>query len=140
MARKIGALISERTKKEFLREMYEESLENQIRKAKEEFYQNGMYDDCPVCGSVIHFNKREEVNGREYLVAHCDKCNKNIYANVRMRQSGDMFTGIRFQPVYDLLTEEQVNELKPPEKKKEVYNPEPHRKIEPVRQRFPFKK
>ncbi|MEM3290771.1 MAG: hypothetical protein QW046_04565 [Candidatus Micrarchaeaceae archaeon] len=117
MVRRIGAIISDRTKKEFLREIMEETIADQARKAVREVYEKGLWYYCPVCmenGKKVLMEwkgNRESVRtygGIDYMEAQCPVCHNDILARVRVSQSGDILTGFRYTPKIEYYKKEEI--------------------------------
>lgn len=115
---KLKGLITEHDKRQFLRDIYEESVIDSTRRKIESFSNEQFFGgECPYCHTLnlfVNQGKRRYAD-KEFVFARCDGappdligCGKNVLIKVRVKQDGDILSGYKFTPYYDFYTIEEI--------------------------------
>lgn len=117
----IKGLLSGQDKRQFLREIYEESVVDQVTQKVDSFSNEEFYGgECPYCKEKyqIFVNLGHAIFGdRKYVKAKCDGapphvkgCGKTVYIKIRVLKEGDMLMGYRFTPQISIHPTEEIIE------------------------------
>ena len=121
VSNKLKGLITEQDKQKFLREVYDESMVDQVQKQIESFSEEEFYGGtCPYCkepNSVFLNLGKVRFGDRRFVKVRCDGapphiqgCGKELYLKVKVIQKGDILLGYRFTPVLTYYTIEEIRE------------------------------
>lgn len=115
---KLKGLITDQDKRQFLRDIYEESVVDSTKKritafSNEEFFGG----ECPHCHTINVFanHGKRRYGNKEFVFARCEGappdiigCGKDVLIKVRVKQDGDILSGYKFTPYYDFYTVEEI--------------------------------
>ena len=108
-------LFTDENQKAVLRDLYEQSVVGQRQKELDKYYAfEEIYDDCRYCGEISEFFLHTEgsseriINGRKYILSHCQHCNGVNWILFKVRQSGDPLHGFVYEPDVVIRKEEDV--------------------------------
>lgn len=117
----LKGLLTPTDRRQFLREVYEESVVEQVKNKVDSFSNDEYYaGQCPYCHKPravflnigkAHFENRELVKARCIDVPPLIQgCGKELYIKVKVRKEGDLLAGYIFTPSLVFYTIEEIHE------------------------------
>jgi hypothetical protein len=117
---KLKGLLTENDRRQFLRDIYEETVLSNTQKKIDSFSREEFYGGiCPYCHTMNLFvnQGRWKYGDKEFVLAKCDGappdltgCGRNALVKVKVLQEGDILMGLKFTPVYTFFTVEEIEQ------------------------------